>query len=173
MVNGAIEKPGGVSVAAVVLGLMSLFGLLCVAVSILTMFLTRNPIVPNIASVRIIFAAFNLLMLVFVAWCFWTVVGLFQFKPWARYSIIVIGVLDFVFFTLLSAVMVAAHTSPVIAGMDVHPNTGMPFSMGVMMLGLAAFYVVLALIGVWWVVYFSLRHVRLAFAVEQPPGLTP
>jgi hypothetical protein len=166
------QKPGGVGVAAVVLGMMALFGLLCVAVSILTFFLKHDP-VPNIAVVRIIFAAFDLMLLVFVFWCLWTVVGLFRFKLWARYSIIVIGVLDFVFFALLSALMVFARNSPLIGGLDAHPNPGMPFSVGAMMLGLAAFYAALALIGVWWVVYFNLRQVRLAFASGPRPGLTP
>ena len=164
----ASERPGGIYVAAIVLALMGAFGLLSTAFSVVTLFLTKHAIAPEIPSVRILLGVVHLLMLAAVFWCFWTVVGLFRFRAWARYSIIVLGVLDFLFFAALSAALVWLHGNPFVAAMDARPNPSMPFSPGVLMLGLSGFYALLALIGVWWVVYFNLARVRLAFAAPTP-----
>jgi len=166
------EKPGGIYVAAIVLALLGVFGLLSIAFSIVTLFLASHAIAPNISSVRVLLAVAHLLLLAVVFWCFWTVVGLFRFRRRARYSIIVLGILDFLFFAALSAGLAWLHGNPFVAAMDARPNPGMPFSPGALMIGLSAFYAVLAIVGVWWVVYFNLGHVRLAFA-EHAPGLTP
>ena len=167
------EKPGGIYLAAIVLALMGAFGLLTIAFSIVTLFLTSHAIAPTIPSVRIMLAVAHLLMLAAAFWCFWTVVGLFRFRPWARYSILVIGVLDFLFFAALSAGLAWLHGNPFVAAMDARPNPSMPFSPGTLMLGLAAFYAVLALVGVWWVVYFNFARVRAAFSSATPGFDTP
>jgi hypothetical protein len=159
-----IEKPGGIYVAAVVLALMGAFGLLSIAFSVVTLFLASHPIAPTIASVRILLAVLHLLLLAAVFWAFWTVVGLFRYRPWARYSIIVLGILDFLFFALLSGALAWLHGNAFVAAMDAHPNPGMPFHPGSVMIALSAFYGLLALIGLWWVVYFNSSRVRVAFA---------
>ena len=162
------EKPGGIYVAAIALALMGAFGLLSIAFSVVTLFLTSHAIAPAIPTVRILLAVVHLVLLAVVFWCFWSVAGLFRFRPWARYSIIVLGILDFLFFAALSAALVWLHGNPFVTAMDARPNPSMPFSPGTLMLGLSAFYAVLALIGVWWVVYFNLSRVRLAFASSRP-----
>jgi hypothetical protein len=174
------SKPGGISLAAAVLSLLICFGAVGLVGSIAVLFLTRNPLVPRIASVRIILASFDLLLLLFLAWCAWTVVGLFRLRLWARYSIIAIGAVDFVFFALLCATMLLARQNPIVIGMDAHPNPAMPFPLGAMILGLAVIYGAIAVIGLWWMVYFNLRPVRLAFAAAKlnslpggPGRLTP
>jgi hypothetical protein len=45
-------------------------------------------------------------------------------------------------------------------------------TLGDIMLVLAAFYAVMALVGLWWVIYFNLKHVRLVFSGAQA-RLTP
>lgn len=167
----AKEKPSGVFVAAIILALITAFELLSTAFSAVTLFFASHAIAPNIASVRILLAVVHLLMLIFVFWCLWTVVGLFRFRLWARYCIIAIGILDFLFFASLSAGLAWLHGNPFVAAMDARPNSALPFSPGVLMLGLAVFYGLLALVGVWWVVYFNLARVRLAFVESH--GLTP
>ena len=162
------EKPGGIYLAAIVLALMAAFGLLSLAFSIVTLFLARHALAPEIPSVRIILAAVHLLMLAAVFWCFWTVIGLFRLRAWARYSIIVLGILDFLFFAALSAALAWLRGNPFVTAMDARPNPSMPFSPGMLMAGLAAFYGLLALVGVWWVVYFNLSRVRQAFAASRP-----
>jgi hypothetical protein len=174
------SRPGGINLAAGVLSLLICFGAIGLVGSIAALFLTRNPLVPRIAAVRIILASFDLLLLLFLAWCAWTVVGLFRLRSAARYSIIAIGALDFVFFALLCAMMLLARQNPIVIGMDAHPNPAMPFPLGMMLLGLAVIYGAIAVIGLWWIVYFNLRPVRLAFAAAKlnslaggPGRLTP
>ena len=162
------EKPGGIYLAAIVLALMGAFGLLTLAFSIVTLFLASHAIAPSIPSVRVILGVAHLLMLAAVFWCFWTVVGLFRFRPWARYSIVVLGILDLLFFTALSAGLAWLRGNPFVTAMDARPNPAMPFSPGALMLGLSVFYALLALIGVWWVVYFNLARIRDAFSEPRP-----
>ena len=158
------EKPGGIYLAAIVLALMGAFGLLTIAFSVVTLFLTSHAIAPSIPSVRIVLAGVHLLMLAAVFWSFWTVAGLFRFRPWARYSIIVLGVLDFLFFAALSVGLAWLRGNAFVAAMDARPNSVLPFSPSALMIGLSFFYALLALIGVWWVVYFSRARVKLAFS---------
>lgn len=157
------DRPGGVSLAAAVLSLLICFGAVCLLGAIGALFFTRNPLVPQIAIVRIILSSFDLLFLLLLVWCAWTVVGLFRMRSWARPSIIAIGVLDFLVFAIFSALLVRARYTPIILGMDAHPSPAMPFHFGPIMLALAAVYALVALIGLWWIVYFNLRDVRLAF----------
>ncbi|MBV8629829.1 MAG: hypothetical protein JOZ83_02820 [Silvibacterium sp.] len=158
------EKPGGIYVAAIVLALMAVFELLSIAFSVATLFLARHALAPAIPAVRVALAVVHLLMLAFVFWCFWTVVGLFRIRPWARHSIIAIGVLNFLFFASLSAGLVWLRGNPFVAAIDARPNPSMPFSAGVLMLGLAAFYALLAFVGLWWIIYFNLSRVRSTFS---------
>ena len=158
------ERPGGIYLAAIVLALMAAFELLSIAFSVVTLFLARHALAPAIPAVRIGLAVVHLLMLAFVFWCFSTVVGLFRFRSWARYSMIAIGALDFLFFAALSAGLVWLYNNPMIAAISAHPNPSIPFSAGSLILGLSVFYVLLALVGVWWMVYFSMARIRLAFS---------
>ena len=170
------SRPPGVGIAAAVLSLLICFGAITLVGSIATLFLTRNPIVPRISSVRIIMAGFDLALLLFLVWCAWTVVGLFRMRSSARYSILAIGALDFLVFALFCATLLFARRSPIIIGMDAHPNPAMPFPLGALILALAIIYALFALIGLWWLVYFNLRTVRLAFRAADSgilPRLTP
>lgn len=168
------NKPGGISLAAAVLSLLICFGAVCLIGSVAALFFTRNPLVPHIAIVRIILASFDLALLLFLVCCACTVVGLFRLRSWARYSILAIGGIDFVVFAIFSIVMIRARYTPIIIGLDAHPNPAMPFPVGAMILALAAIYGAVALIGVWWLVYFNLRTVRQAFndaKSDYPRGL--
>lgn len=158
--------------AAIVLALLAAFGLISIAFSAVTLFLTRHAIAPNIAGIRVLIAVVQLLLLAVIFWCFWTVVGLFRFRVWARYSIIVLGILDFIFFAALTAGLAWLHGNPFVTAMDARPNPGMPFSPGSLMLALSAFYALLAIVGAWWVIYFNLPRVRLAFTSAPAEGLT-
>lgn len=163
------RKPGGIGLAAAALSLMICFGAICLIGAVGALFFTRNPLVPHIPAIRIGLASFDLLLLAFLVWSACTVAGLFRLRSWARYSIMAIGAIDFVFFALLCAAMIAARFSSIVVGMGIHPTPGMPFSIGAIIDGLAVFYGLLALVGLWWLVYFSLRPVRLAFAAARGP----
>jgi hypothetical protein len=167
------HAPGGVSLAAAVLSLLVCFGAVCLIGSVAALFVTRHPLVPHFATARILFAGFDLLFLVVLVWCAWTVVGLFRLRSWARYSILVIGLLDFLFFALLCAGTIYVRFTPIVVSLDAHPSPAVPFPVGAILLSLALIYGAIALIGVWWLVYFNLRTVRLAFSgakIDSLPG---
>jgi hypothetical protein len=99
-----------------------------------------------------------------------TIVGLFRTKPWARYSMILFGALDFLFFAVMAAGVLIGRVKSGMAGLPIpgHPTV----TLGEILLGLAAFYAVLALIGVWWVAYFGSKQMGVVFAVADA-RLTP
>ena len=159
------KRPVGVSVAAIVLALMAIVGLLFAALSIGVLFLTHNPIIPRITSVRIVVICLDALMLLILLWCIWTVFGLFRFKPWARFSILAIAALDLCFFGIQSVGIMILRTKYNFSMLLPAGPGGMPIS--TVLLDIAAFDALVALIGLWWLVYFSLAHVRRAFIGRQ------
>lgn len=170
MTDDRAEVPAGVGIAAAVLGLMALVGLLVAACSAFALFMTNTALVPRIPVVRLTVGIVDLLLLALVTLAAYTIVGLFRMKVWARYSMVALGALDFLFFVVLMAGVLIGRVKSGMAAMQIpgHPT----LTLGEIMLELAAFYGVMALIGVWWVVYFNLRPVRLVFANGEA-RLTP
>jgi len=170
MSRQGIDRPAGVSIAAFVLSIMACLGLLVALLSIGTLFLSHNPIIPKIPVVRIFFVCFDLLTLAVVLWCFWTVVGLFQLKPWARFSIMAIGAMDLCFFAIQSVGLLVIRGKYDFSGLTI-PNgsTTHPGLIDIpsMLLAIAAVDAALALVGLWWLIYFNTQQVRLAFAGES------
>jgi hypothetical protein len=159
-----VKRPAGVTLAAIVLALMSACGLLIAAASMAVFFLTRHPIVPNIPAVRITVICLDLLMLLLLLWSIWTVVGLFQLKPWARYSILALGALDLFFFGVQSVGLLMLRSRPDLPIMVPVGSNGIHITS--VLLDAAIFDALIALIGFSWLVYFSLSRVRLAFSGE-------
>lgn len=160
-----MRRPAGVIVAAVVLGLMTLLGLLGTVASMAVWLFLKSPLIPKVPALRATVIAVDGLAICFFLFCAWTVVDLFRMRKWARYSILALGGLLFVISGLLCVAMIVARNyAPPL------PGGPSPVSMQAVMLGIAAFYGVGALIGVWWLVYFSLRPVREAFAGAAPGG---
>lgn len=145
--------PAGVVVAAVVLGLMAFVGLLIAAFSAFALFVARTALIPRITSVRMAAGALDALLIALVILAAFTIVGLFRRKPWARYSMILLGLLDFVVFAIMTVGVLVARVK---SGMDTMTLPNNPsVTLGEILLWLAAFYAVLALIGVWWMIYFG------------------
>ncbi|GGG92507.1 hypothetical protein [Silvibacterium dinghuense] len=161
------QRPAGVTLAAAVLSLMTLFGAVCLLSAVFALFLTRNPIVPRIAAVRAGIAGFDLVLLLFLLWCAWTIVGLFRLRPAARLSMLAIGAIDLVVFAAFAGLMLLARANPMVAGMDAHPNPAIPFPIGALLLLFALLYALFAFVGLWWLVYFNLRPVRVAFSTPH------
>lgn len=155
-----MRRPAGVTVAAVVLGLMTAFGMLGSVGSLVMSVLGMNSAIPLAPGVRAMMVVSTGMLLLFCLFCAWTVVGLFRMERWARYSILVIGGLEFCFAALTGVVMILIRNS-----VPVPPAAGTsPASIEAVMVGMGAFYAFLSLIGLWWLVYFNLAHVRAAFA---------
>jgi hypothetical protein len=160
-----VDVPAGVVIAAVVLGLMAFLALLFTGFSAIVLFVTHNRVIPNIPTVRMVAAGLDAVMLALVILCFCTVYGLFRMKIWARYSVVLLGLLDFLAFGLMTAGILIGRARSGLAAAPLPNNPNI--TIGDVMIWLAAFYAVLALIGVWWMVYFNTKHVRQAFAVSE------
>lgn len=169
MVNDRASAPPGVIIAAVVLAVMAFIALLVAACSAYVMFGTNSALIPRIPSVRMAAGGLDALILALVILAAATIVGLFRLKVWARYSITLLGLLDLLVFGLMAAGVLVARAKSGMAAMPIPNNPGL--TLGQILLGLAGLYAVLALIGVWWMIYFNTTHVRLVFAdayVEAP-----
>ncbi len=160
-----VRKPVGVMLAAVVLGLMALIGIVISAGSILVTLVMHNPAIPAVPGIKAIMAGTTAVMLGFFLFCAWTVVGLFRMRPWARYAILAIGGVEFFFTALMCGVMILMRNMP----LPVPPTGPSPVSVQGVFLGMGVFYGLLSLIGVWWLVYFNVPAVRPAFS--QSPAL--
>lgn len=155
------KRPAGISIAAIVLALMAAVGALFATALIAALFFTRHPIIPPIPTVKLFVICFDLLMLILLLWGIWTVVGLFKLKPWARFSILALGALDLFFFGVQSIGLLILRTRTDFSMMM--PSGPGAINVSAILLDIATFDALLALIGVWWLVYFSLSRVRVAF----------
>jgi hypothetical protein len=173
-----MRKPAGVIAAAVMMGLMALLGILLVSLSLVVFIFMHNPV--NLPGFRVIVVLSNLLVLGFFLFCGWTVVGLFRMRGWARVSAIVIGSLVCVFSGVSGIAMLAVRNFvPLMPPPPPHadPQLTMLASLPLIVEAIAAFYFAVAVVGLWWVIYFILPKVRSAFAgagvMVTNPGIVP
>jgi len=162
--GGAVRvRPVGVMVAAIVLGLLGCLGLFS-SFSILAVVLfghaqQMSQYPPGVAALQI---AMGFLMLGVSAICVLVAIGLFQMKRWARVGALVVGGLMAVFYGLGAIGCVAFGLSSLVNTANA-PNAT-PEMMRAAFLGMGFAFLLLALIGGWWLVYFNLRRVRDLFA---------
>lgn len=170
-----MRRPAGVAVAAVLLGIVAVFGILCTALGLFFAIFTHNPVLPNAFRPYAVFS--NAIALCFFLWCGWTVVDLFRMRTWARISAAVIGILVIIFSALAGGGVLAARR---FAG--ALPPAASSLNISSLMTDVAIAFFVLAAIGLWWVIYFNLSHVRSAFGAAHlmvtnpeilPPGAGP
>jgi hypothetical protein len=157
--------PSGVVAASVVLAVLAFVGLLIAAGCAYLLFGAENAVIPHILSVRIIAIGLDALVLALVILAICTIVGLARLKVWARYSITLLGLLDLLVFGLLTAGVLIARFRSGFAALTVPNNPGLTF--GEVLVGLAIFFALLALIGVWWIIYFNTDHTRMVFRHAQ------
>jgi hypothetical protein len=156
-----MRKPAGVIAAAVVMGVMALLAIVGISFSLVIFLFMHNPV--NIPGFRAIVVLSNLFVLAFFVFCGWTMVGLFRMRRWARVASIVIGALV----CLISAgagigALAIRNFVPAVPPQPGEPATILS-SLPLIVAGIAAFYFAIALIGLWWVIYFVLPKVRDAF----------
>lgn len=158
-----MRRPVGVILAAIILGVIALFGIFGETAALGLAFFYHSPLIPNLPFIRPLMVVSNGLVLLFFLFCAWTVVGLFRMRGWARISIAVIGGVIAFFSLMMGAVMLWAgrFTQYLPPGQ----SSGMVQTVLSMMAG---FYFLIALVGIWWLVYFNRRRVRDAFAAFRP-----
>jgi hypothetical protein len=156
-----MRKPAGVIAAAVVMGVMALLGIVGISSSLVIFLFMHNPV--NIPGFRAIVVLSNLFVLLFFVFSGWTVVGLFRMRRWARVASIVIGALVCLFSAGAGIGALAIRNFvPAVPPPPGEPATILS-SLPLIVAGIAAFYFGVAIIGLWWVVYFCLPKVRDAF----------
>ena len=165
MVRDRAGAPSGVIIAAVVLGVMAFIALLIAACTAYVMFATNSALIPRIPSVRMVAGGLDALIVALVLLSAATIIGLFRLKIWARYSISVLGLLDLLVFGIMAAGVLVARAKSGMAAVTVPNNPGI--TLGEIMVGLACLYGMLALIGVWWMIYFNTERIRLIFAESR------
>ncbi|HEX5234464.1 MAG TPA: hypothetical protein VFW25_03940 [Silvibacterium sp.] len=170
MTDDEVGVPAGVVIAALILGVMAFVGLLLAACSAFALFISNTPLIPRIPSVRLLAAGLDGLIIALAILAAFTIVGLFRLKLWARYSITLLGLLDLVVFALMAAGVLFGRAKLEMSGMQIPGHPGV--TLGDIMVGLAAIYAILALIGVWWMIYFNLGRLRSIFA-DANSRLTP
>lgn len=165
MVNEQVRVPAGVPVAAVVLALMAFLGLLFVACTAFAMLAMQSPLIPRIPTVRFWFGALDFLILALVAVSACTIVGLLRLKSWARYSMMLLGLLDFLAFAVMSVGVLIGRAQSGMTAMAIPNNPHI--TLGGILLAVAVLLAALALVGAWWVIYFNLKTVGLAFTEAE------
>ena len=165
MVRDRTGAPAGVIIAAVVLAVMALIALLVAACAAYIMFATNSALIPRIPSVRMVAGGLDALIVALVILSAATIIGLFRLKVWSRYSITILGLLDLLVFAFMAVGILVVRAKSGVASLTIPNNPGI--TLGEIMAGLASLYGVLALIGVWWMIYFNTERIRLVFAESR------
>jgi hypothetical protein len=168
-----MKRPVGVILSTVVLGLSSTGTLLLAAVMTMAGFAMGHTtpmsgvpgpggaaphLTPAILQGFVIGMA--LCLAIVAAWKILTIVGLLRLRNWARYSVLVIGgFLTFIGVTALLGTLAFLQMMPAIRGGEKIPASTMQMVMVVEGL----FYLVLATVVIWWLVYFNLKPIKNCF----------
>jgi uncharacterized membrane protein (DUF2068 family) len=165
-----VKRLPGVIVSAVVLILVSLLPLLTALGVSFAAFAFRHA-APTARSAQVpswvggVLLAEGVVFLLIGLWGWITAYGLLMMRRWARISMLVIGG-GLVFFNLFSALISLLLCFVPLPGTPANgadPASAQKIVHGVF-IGMALFELVLAGIGVWWLVYFLRRSVVEAFA---------
>ena len=173
------RKPTGVILSAIVLGFAALSLLLATIGTVaFSVVIAHSPEViasapggpappPSLLTGIFVFCTFVCLAL--TAWVIATLVGILRLKPWARISIIVIGVAT-VLFTLLG-IMGTLMSQVILSGTAMPPGAD-PTILHAVLLTSIITQIAIGAIGVWWISYFASRSTRAIFTPTQP-SVTP
>jgi hypothetical protein len=161
-----MQRSAGVTVIATFALLGSLFLLACSGLIVLGMAIQGNAVnVPN-AKLGLVFVI--VLFLIPAIWGTTTSIALYRVKRWARISTLIFaGLLSFVGVT--SPLFLLAIPLPTTPGAD-------PSIIAGVKIGMTGVYLMLAAIGIWWLVYFTRPAVKAQFnqgAVPRPPSARP
>src|ERR1700751_1693795 len=137
MVDDQARVPAGVITAAVVLGLMAFVGLLIAACSAFVMFVVNSPVIPRIPAVRLVAGSVDALILALVILSGCTILGLLRLKIWARYSIVLLGLLDLLVFGIFAGGVLIGRAKSGMATMPIPTHPGL--TLGDIMIWLAIF----------------------------------
>lgn len=175
-----MKRPAGVVVSAIVLILGSVFELLMAAgMAFAGALFHRHTVAgtlpasantPTAPWMPIFFYGFAAFMVLLTLWGIVTAVGVLRLRRWARYSILVIGGGLALFGTISAAstLLLLFLPLPLSPATDPSQAQSLHFAARATFAGVAFFYVLMAAIGVWWLVYFNRKAARDLFSGAQP-----
>lgn len=175
-----MKRPAGVVVSAIVLILGSLFQLLMAAFMAFAGVIAHRPL--NHAATEgapspvfapwmpTFFYGIAACMVLLALWGVLTAIGALRLRRWARYSILVIGG-ALAFIGLVSAagmLLLVFLPLPMPPPADPAQAQSLHFAMRAITAGIGFFYLFVAAVGVWWLVYFNRKNTREVFSGSQP-----
>lgn len=162
-----MKRPIGLILSAIGLSLAAFFLLLLTLMTVFASIHARNQ--PSISAASSatphflthLMLAVSVFYIILTIWAILTVIGILRLRSWGRYSILIIGGglsalgLIAALFTLSGRTMFSAQpTQPLLD----------PHIVSAVFLVITVFYLFIAAIGIWWLVYFNLQPVRNLFA---------
>ena len=158
-----MSRPVGVTASAVVGILGSIFTLVLAAFAVASLFIeTPQPQPPNSPPFVV---AGAMMFVAFACFGFWTSVGLFRLRPWARTTILI-----FAGFLAAGSIFTLLMTMVV----PMPPDMGADTQTTVRRL-IAAMFAFPLLIAIWWLIQFNTQSTKAAFAssVAEPTSARP
>jgi hypothetical protein len=158
-----MSRPVGVTASAVVAILGSIFTLVLASFAVASLFIkTTQPQPPNSAPFVVLGA---LMFVAFACIGFWTSVGLFRLRPWARTAILV-----------FAGFLAAGSILPLLMIMTVPlpPDMSADTQHTVRRL-IAGMFAIPLLIAIWWLIQFNKQSTKAAFAssIAGPASARP
>jgi hypothetical protein len=151
----------GIRASAVLSILGSAVTLLFAGLMLFAGFFTPPPASPSPIPLKPVMAAMAAVFVALGAWGISTAVAIFLRRRWARASMLVFAV-------LLTFMGASAMVTLLFVPLPAPPQSDAAALMPAFRWGIAAFYGVLAAIGVWWLVLFNRSRTKEYFAGQAP-----
>ena len=164
-----MKRPAGVVASAIVLGLVGLLQIVLALGMAAAVVVSRGEkaTVQQPAWVGGMMWAVCAMFVLVSAWSIATTIGVFRLRQWARVSILVIGGCMALFGGISMIIFVAMMFVPLPGqAYASSPQEPAMVVMRVIFGVFVLFYAAMAGVGVWWLVYFSRKKARAAFAGE-------
>lgn len=164
-----MKRPIGLILSAIVLSLAALFLLLMTAVMAFTGVLAPHQ--PETAAaphfVTYLMLAISAVYAALAVWAILTVIGILRLRSWARYSILIIGgALAVLSVFGIFGTIISRATLP---NLQARQPTADPRAVTFVFIVMTAIALLVAAVGVWWLIYFNLRPIRELFRSPVPP----
>jgi hypothetical protein len=154
-----MRRPAGVIMSGILLWIIALLGVAVGGLALGASVFAHRPIIPRIPAVEVC----SYLMVAFCVFCFWAAVDLLRMRRWTRSAMVPIGGIVFVCSSLAGAGLIWARQFAAL--LPSGPYSG-EVQTGI--LTAVAICFLIALLGVWWMIYFCLARVRAAFGAGLP-----
>jgi hypothetical protein len=160
-----MKRPVGLILSAILLSLAALFLLLMTALTAFASIFAQRQLsiaaMPHFALYSML--AVSVFYAVLAAWAILTVIGILRLRRWGRYSILIIGG-GLALLGVLAAAFSLLFSRTMLPALQAQQPTANPHIMSLVFLFVAAFYSLIAAVGIWWLIYFNLRSIHAIFS---------